>query len=341
MRTTKRFFAIATLFPLLVAALAGATILTAQASSPPNCSSIASNFNGTSIQQGNWIWFNAHIAFKGTVSDGMKIYFTGQTLTSPAFGTLSVPDGEIEYTSSVSTPSTTYHSAGGPTGGPYWLTMVPLSQGGTIFVSGLAWQVTSPTGSNYNPVTWSGCFSVSGGSGCNFGLQWQWSAAVYNQFEAPADGTNNLGVTSTQANGLQPGTPTNFEKFVIGGARGGGGANFTGSWSGTASVTTVCFTPPCSSSGTAMLTVNALFLNGTQPPAGFEVDVFDCQGNFFGTGFTPVTFNLQTGEPYTVYPDMHFGVCTFDHWQDTGSTTLGRVVTITSDTTLTAMYNCG
>jgi hypothetical protein len=30
--------------------------------------------------------------------------------------------------------------------------------------------------------------------------------------------------------------PENYKKFVVGGARGGGGSNFTGSYSGTASM---------------------------------------------------------------------------------------------------------
>jgi hypothetical protein len=35
------------------------------------------------------------------------------------------------------------------------------------------------------------------------------------------------------------GTPENFKEFVIGGARGGGGSNWTGSWSGHAGATRV------------------------------------------------------------------------------------------------------
>jgi hypothetical protein len=37
-------------------------------------------------------------------------------------------------------------------------------------------------------------------------------------------------------NSDQAGTPENFKQFVIGGARGGGGSNYTGSYSGTAAV---------------------------------------------------------------------------------------------------------
>ncbi len=53
---------------------------------------------------------------------------------------------------------------------------------------------------------------------------------------------NSLGVkpvddnkASQNKNSDHAGTPENFKSFVIGGARGGGGSNFTGSYSGTGS----------------------------------------------------------------------------------------------------------
>jgi hypothetical protein len=69
-------------------------------------------------------------------------------------------------------------------------------------------------------------------SDANVSIDWQWSAAVYSQF---SDDYNDLGVLSVDG-GRQSGTPTNFERFVLGGARGGGGSNFTGSNSATGHV---------------------------------------------------------------------------------------------------------
>jgi hypothetical protein len=49
------------------------------------------------------------------------------------------------------------------------------------------------------------------------------------------DGTSNC--SHEYSNSDHAGSPENFKQFVIGGARGGGGSNFTGSLSGTASCT--------------------------------------------------------------------------------------------------------
>jgi hypothetical protein len=72
-------------------------------------------------------------------------------------------------------------------------------------------------------------------------VQWQWAASVYDN---PNFGTdyNALGVkpvddnhASAYLNSDHAGTPEYFKSDVTGGARGGGGSNFTGSYSGTAS----------------------------------------------------------------------------------------------------------
>ncbi len=57
---------------------------------------------------------------------------------------------------------------------------------------------------------------------------------------------NALGVQPTDAGGLHAGTPDNVTglKDQGGGARGGGGSNFTGSYSGTASFTPATTPPP-------------------------------------------------------------------------------------------------
>jgi hypothetical protein len=85
-----------------------------------------------------------------------------------------------------------------------------------------------------NPVTWSGTIS-SDTPGVT--INWQWAAAVYTSFSSdytllgvkPVDDKT----ASQYQNSDHAGTPENFKQFVIGGARGGGGANYTGSYSGT------------------------------------------------------------------------------------------------------------
>jgi hypothetical protein len=68
-------------------------------------------------------------------------------------------------------------------------------------------------------------------------VQWQWAAAVYTTFRS---NYNAIGVkpvddnqASTYKNSDHAGTPEDFAAHVIGGATGGGGSNYTGSYSGT------------------------------------------------------------------------------------------------------------
>ena len=80
-------------------------------------------------------------------------------------------------------------------------------------------------------------------------INWKWGAAVYTSFSTEY---NNLAIKPTHSNscllrnsdhagtpeGISP-TGMSFQRFVIGGARGGGGSNFTGGWSGTQKITPV------------------------------------------------------------------------------------------------------
>ena len=82
-----------------------------------------------------------------------------------------------------------------------------------------------------NPVTWTGTFNLPK-------LQWKWGAAVYTSMSTDLSliGPKPVeGPTPQYPNSDHAGTPENFKKFVIGGAR-GGGCNFTGSWNGTKSI---------------------------------------------------------------------------------------------------------
>jgi len=110
---------------------------------------------------------------------------------------------------------------------------------GNTFLSGLAYHVPSqglPGG--INPVSWSGTF-ITDTTGVN--VNWQWAAAVYTSFST---NYGTLGVKATDdnhhdcvtLNSDHAGTPENFKSFVIGGAMGGGGSNYTGSLSSTQSV---------------------------------------------------------------------------------------------------------
>src|SRR6185436_13569537 len=111
---------------------------------------------------------------------------------------------------------------------------VPANLGGNYFLSGLADSLTAALPAGISPITWSGVFT-STDPGVD--IQWQWAASVYTKFSS--DHTQ-LGVkacddgkASAYLNGDHAGSPQNFKAFVTGGARGGGGSNYTGSYSPT------------------------------------------------------------------------------------------------------------
>jgi hypothetical protein len=117
-----------------------------------------------------------------------------------------------------------------------WETTVPVGYNGNVFLSGYLFHVP-PQGlkGGANPVSWTSQFASLEETGLSF--QWQWAAAVYTTWGGPSAGVKPIDATTGSAylNSDHAGTPENFKAYVIGGARGGGGSNWTGSYSGTAS----------------------------------------------------------------------------------------------------------
>jgi hypothetical protein len=214
----------------LAAALAASTTAApaAMAQATSVTSSITSNFNGTPIGSNKYIWFSAHLTSltaPASSSVPVTIYARNQTVTFDV-GTqqmvVQIPDSEIVVQPGAS-PTTTF----GVAVPSEWLTTVPNGSGNP-FISGLGWQVPS-TGlpGGINPVVWSIDFSSNVGG---VSLAWQWGAAVYSNFTTMM---NAVGATPIDGIDGQSGTPSNYDQFVLGGARGGGGSNFTGSNSAT------------------------------------------------------------------------------------------------------------
>jgi hypothetical protein len=125
-----------------------------------------------------------------------------------------------------------------------WINTVPASGNvDNIFFDGMALPVPTAglPGGGVTPV-WNGTFSTSIP---NVNIQWAWGAAIFTHFTTAY---NSLNVKATHQNwcggnnGDQAGTPENTadQSGLVGGATGGGGPNFTGSRSGTFSITPVC-----------------------------------------------------------------------------------------------------
>jgi len=197
-------------------------------------SSIASNFNGTAIAGGDTIWFTSVLQPKSLVNAPVTIFVRNSMITFTANATnynIPVPDADIVFNPAATTATTTF------TGG--WQTSAPSKglAGNTLLD---AVQFLVPSGGlpgGIKNVTWTASFSTDT---AGVSLQWQWGSAVYSAFDTSY---NALGVkpvddnkASVYQNSDHAGTPENFKSSLTGGAMGGGGSNFTGSYSGTVAV---------------------------------------------------------------------------------------------------------
>jgi hypothetical protein len=90
---------------------------------------------------------------------------------------------------------------------------------------------------------------------------------------------------------------------------------------------------------TSTLTINTQALNGTEI-SGYYSALYDSAGSMVGSGYSPATYTLTNGQSYTVEVDG-YGSCNFDHWADNANTNPLRSISISSNTQLTAVYNCG
>jgi hypothetical protein len=104
----------------------------------------------------------------------------------------------------------------------------------------------------------------------------------------------------------------------------------------TTSTTTIATS---SSGGKSSLAVSSQNTVG-QPITGYWTVLYNGNGGTVGTGYTPHTYTLNDGQTYSLEADS-YGSCQFAYWLDSASTNSVRTISITSDTQLTAVYNCG
>jgi hypothetical protein len=198
----------------------------------PSVSSITGNFNGTPIAAGSTVWLNSVIKVSGVGADPVTVHVRQATVSSAQF-TVAVPDTAITFSSTAAAASTMFDA-----GSNTWLTTVPTSYQGNVFLAGAVLPAGGGLAGGIKPVTWQGDFTTDTPG---ITVQWKWAAAVYSSFSGdynavgvkPVDGS----FANPYANSDHAGTPENFKSLVIGGATGGGGSNFTGSYSATKAVT--------------------------------------------------------------------------------------------------------
>jgi len=198
--------------------------------------SIFNNFNGTRISGGNYLWLTLHLKASGLPQNQIAtVRFDNGTAQLTVNGSpvnLTLPSGIIVFNPNVTTSTLSYDAPSNT----YTIT-VPENVSGNVFLTGIPYQVPSggwPGGIQNIKVTGRMSSDVSGVS-----TQWQWAAAVYTQFST---NPTSLGIkpvddnhTSQYHNSDPAGTPENYKSYVTGGGCGGGGSNYTGSNSATAS----------------------------------------------------------------------------------------------------------
>jgi hypothetical protein len=278
----------------------------------PTVSSISSNFNGTAIGAGSDVWFSSVGKISGLVGNSATIRIKNATITSNNF-TVAVPDSVITISSSVTTASTTFDAASNT-----WESTIPLSgYSGNVFLEGATLPTPNGLPGGINPVVWQADFTTDTPG---VKINWTWAAAVYSQFSTDP---NALGVKPVDGSGANPyrnsdhaGTPESFTQFVHGGARGGGGSNFTGSYSATKSVAPeVQVQQPLSTiSGFVYLDLNndGVYDAGDAPISDVAVTltgvdnngnsivltaITDSTGAFSFTGLPPGTYQLTESQP--------------------------------------------
>ncbi len=186
----------------------------------------------------NVVWINAHIGKPNGVptNEVTTVLFTGVTFVLNGT-TYNLPDGVLTFDPSApATPATNFNINEGLYG--TWVTRIsPNDLSDEIWFDGNAVPVDS---------------NISGGGSATFNyttdsndndlaFNWQWSAAVYTDWPvwtgvpANPDVGNNAALILAYHNSDHAGTPENktVQKSLIQGPRGGGGSNYTGSWSGT------------------------------------------------------------------------------------------------------------
>lgn len=208
----------------------GASNDDAVSSSKPDV--LSSNFNGTPIDGGDYIWFNLHAKINSgasTASGPFNLQLVSSTIKFEAAGVtynIPFPNAKVIFTNGNNPGNVAYSNDG-------FHINLPSSEldNDEIFMSGVGFKVPAngfPGG--IKPVDITTVFRSNATTPVS--VSYQWSAAVYTDFST---NYNQANITPIH-NSLHAGAPMGWKRYVTGGARGGGGSNYTGSWSGTHTV---------------------------------------------------------------------------------------------------------
>jgi YVTN family beta-propeller protein len=212
----------------------GDLIVTAALHSQPVC--IASDFRNVAVPGGSYLWFNSIFKVRDVTKQLIHVSFFQSSVqfqyTDPAGNTVTVnqplPDAGITIDPNATVASTSFDAINNA-----WMTTIPWDLDDNSFLTGMPWLVPSAgLPADVEPVKMCGTFASDVAS---VDIGWRWAAAAYSSFST--DGTT-LGVKpmdtdhdNQATNHDRAGTPEYFKAFVIPGARGKGGKNYTGTYS--------------------------------------------------------------------------------------------------------------
>lgn len=258
-------------------------------------SSIKSNFNGTAIPAGDTIWFTAVLKLNGTVPRSpVNIAVHKSTIQFVAGSTnysLNVPGAVVTFSPAVTTSTATFDTTNNPQ--PVWLQnqLNPQPSGNTLLQ---AFAFAVPAGGlpgGIQNVTWTSTFTADT---ANISLNWQWAAAAYTGCVSSTYNSDDVKPTddtsaSIYKNSDHAGTPEACKSHVAQGATGGGGSNYTGSLSGTASVTPSAVSASPVITAAVSPTPNSNGWNNTNPTVSFT-----CSDANFAIATCPAPVTVST-----------------------------------------------
>ena len=198
---------------------------------------IASDFRNVAVPGGSYLWFNSIFKVRDVTKQLIHVSFFKSTVQfqytdavgNPVTVNQGLPDAKITIDPNATVASTSFDAINN-----VWMTTIPWDLDDNAFLTGMPWLVPSAgLPADVEPVTVCGTFASDVAS---MDIGWRWAAAAYSSFSR--DNTT-LGVEPMDTDHDNPstkydraGTPENFKQFVVPGARGKGGRNYTGSYTG-------------------------------------------------------------------------------------------------------------
>jgi SdrD B-like domain len=296
--------------------------------STPTVSAITADFNSSSINAGNTIWFNSAAKVTGLGSGTETLKITDATVSFTANGTaysVNVPNTTVTFTGLATKATTTFSGDG-------WLITTPPVFNGNVFIGGASLKAPSAGGllggllgglglaggfpGGIHNVTWKANFTADTPG---LTVAWQWGAAVYSNFNTSPGSLGVKAVDDSQVdlfgNADRAGTPENYKSALTSGARGTGHGNYTGTYTASATVVPEAPAPATGSlAGSIYEELDGVdgYSAGDNAIANVEVDltgtdslgndvsmsVFtDASGNYSFTSLRPGTYSISKVTP--------------------------------------------